>query len=308
MTLRCLTQQTIDLSTIEVIVAADGCSDGTLELLRLSSWPFTLRILEHSQKGRAASRNAAAGAALAPVLIFIDDDIMAAPDLIEKHLAAHEDGLSAVGIGRLAPASMPDVPVWWRWLEGQLDKQYKAMLKGSRRVDGSCLYSGNCSVSREAFLQIAGFNEKLLHSEDIELGMRLEKAGVAFRLALDAGAEHWGYRGYSSWREMAYSYGCWDADLIFKAEFPSALERLRNEYCCRGRVRQKLILSALKSERRLSLSIAALRAVGLVSRVLRLSPLARKVYGAIYDLTYWKGVSDELGGLRAVQRTVGRER
>ena len=65
--------------------------------------------------------------------------------------------------------------------------------------------------------------------------------------------------------------------------------------------------SALRSEQRLRLSIAALRAVGLASGVLRLNSLARKAYGAIYDLTYWKGVSDELGGLRAVQRTVGRE-
>ena len=242
MTLQRLTHQTVDLSTIEVIVVADGCSDDTVDMLRLRRWPFALRVLQHSQKGRAASRNAAARAARAPVLIFIDDDMMAAPDLIEKHLAAHRDGLPAVGIGRLAPASMKDVPVWWRWLEEQLEKQYKAMLKGSRRVDGSCLYSGNCSVSREAFLQISGFNEKLLHSEDIELGMRLEKAGVAFRLALDASAEHWGCRGYSSWLEMAYSYGCWDADLIFKAEFPSALERLRNEFRCRGRVRQMLVL------------------------------------------------------------------
>ena len=203
--------------------------------------------------------------ARAPVLIFLDDDVMAAPDLIEKHLAAHSDGAPVVAIGRLAPASMHGVPVWWRWLEGQLEKQYQAMLGGKRRVDGLCLYSGNCSVSREAFLRLSGFNEKLMHSEDVELGMRLEKAGVSFRLALGASAEHWGCRGYSSWREMAYSYGSWDADLIFKAEFPSALERLRREFRCRGRMRRAFVLWSLRSERRLRLAIAALRAVGIAS-------------------------------------------
>jgi len=305
-TLLCLSQQTVDLSTVEVIVVADGCSDGTLDMLRFHRWPFPLRVLRHSQRGPAASRNAAAAVARAPVLIFLDDDVMAAPDLVDKHLAAHSDGVPTVAIGRLSPASMPGVPGWWRWLEGQLDSQYRAMLCGKRRVDGVCLYSGNCSMSREAFLQMQGFNEKLEHSEDIELGMRLEKAGVSFRLALDASAEHWGCRGYSSWREMARCYGRWDADLIFKAEFPSALERLRAEYRERGRLRQSLIASALHDERRLNAFAGGLRAVAAVSGVLRLCALERKAYGAIYDLTYWKGVSDELGGLRAVARTVRR--
>jgi len=306
MTLRCLSRQTVDLSTIEVIVVADGCDDGTHDMLRFQRWPFSLRPLQHSQRGSAVSRNAAAAVAMAPVLIFLDDDVMAAPDLVEKHLAAHRDGQPAVGIGRLSPASMQAVPGWWRWLEEQLQSQYRAMQRGKRRVDGLCLYSGNCSVSREAFLKINGFNEKLEHSEDVELGMRLEKVGVSFRLALDASAEHWGCRGYSSWRDMASCYGRWDADLIFKAEFPSALERLRAEYRSRGRLRQSVIMSSLRSEQRLRLFVAALRIVGAASGAMRLPVLERKAYGAIYDLTYWKGVSDELGGLRAVARTVGR--
>jgi GT2 family glycosyltransferase len=306
MTLRRLTEQNVDLSTIEVIVAADGCCDGSVEMLRRREWPFSLRVLPHSQRGRSASRNAASKVARASVLIFLDDDVMAAPDLIEKHMAAHSDGAPAVAIGRLAPASMQGVPAWWRWLEGQLEKQYQAMLGGKRRVDGLCLYSGNCSVSREAFIRLRGFNEKLMHSEDIELGMRLEKAGVSFRLALGASAEHWGCRGYSSWCDMARSYGSWDADLIFKAEFPSALERLRREFRCRGRTRRAFVLWSLRSERRLRLAIATLRAVGVASGAVRLSSMERKAYGAIYDLTYWKGVSDELGGLRAVAGPSGR--
>jgi glycosyltransferase involved in cell wall biosynthesis len=305
-TLSCLSRQTVDLSTIEVIVVADGCSDGTLDMLRLQRWPFALRVLQHAQRGSAASRNAAAAVARAPILIFLDDDVMPAPDLVEKHLAAHSDGLPTVAIGRLAPASMPGVPGWWRWLEGQLDRQYRAMLRGKRPIDGVCLYTGNCSISRDAFLQIHGFNERLEHSEDIELGMRLEKAGVSFRLALDASAEHWGCRGYSSWREMARCYGRWDAGLVFKAEFPSALERLRAEYRSRGRLRQALITSAIRDERRLGAFVRTVRAVAVVAGVLRLAPLERKAYGAIYDLTYWKGVSDELGGLRAVARDTGR--
>jgi GT2 family glycosyltransferase len=300
MVLKHIAGQTVDLSSVEVIVVADACSDGTLEVLGGRSWPFPLRILQHSQQNGGASRNAGAAIAQAPVLIFLDDDVMAAPDLIEKHLAAHREGVPTAGIGRLAPASLRGVPGWWRWLEGQLREQYRAMQQGKQRVGGLCLYSGNCSVSREAFLGIGGFNEELTHSEDVELGLRLESAGVAFRLALDASAEHWGYRCYSSWRDMAYNYGRWGAGLVFKREFSFALERLRDEYTRRGRIRHFFVSSALRGDPQLWLFIAALRTVGFASGIVRLSFLERRAYAAIYELTYWKGVSDELGGLRAV--------
>jgi glycosyltransferase involved in cell wall biosynthesis len=100
MTLERLAHQTVDLSTVEVIVVADGCHDDTVDMLRVCSWPFSLRVLQHSQRGSGASRNAAAAVAQAPVLIFLDDDVMAAPELIERHLAAHREGLPAVAIGR----------------------------------------------------------------------------------------------------------------------------------------------------------------------------------------------------------------
>jgi GT2 family glycosyltransferase len=300
MVLKHIARQTVDLSSIEVIVVADGCNDGTLEMLGGCRWPFPVQILQHSQQNSGASRNAGAAIAQAPVLVFLDDDIMAAPDLIERHLAAHRDGLPTAAIGRLAPASMRGVPGWERWLEGQLEKQYRAMQQGRRRIGGLRLYSGNCSVSRDAFLEVGGFNEQLSLSEDVELGLRLEKAGVAFRLALDASGEHWGYRDYSSWRNMAYGYGRWDADLVFKREFPFALERLRDEYTRHGRIRHWFVSSALKGEAQMRLLVAAFRVLAIASGLVRISLLERRAYAAIYELTYWQGVSDELGGLRAV--------
>jgi GT2 family glycosyltransferase len=300
MALEHIAGQTVDLSSIEVIVVADSCSDGTLEMLSGRRWPFPLRILQNSQQNSAASRNAGAAIARAPVLVFLDDDIMAAPDLIERHLAVHRDGQPAVAIGRLASASVRGVPGWGRWLEGQLEKQYRAMQEGRRRIGGLSLYGGNCSVSRDAFLEIGGFNEAMSLSEDIELGMRLEKAGVAFRLALDASGEHWGHHRYAAWRDRAYRYGRWDAALVFKREFSFALDRLRGEYARRGRIRHIFVSSALRGEAHMRLFVAAFHMLAIASGLVRLSFLERRAYAAIYELAYWKGVSDELGGLRAV--------
>jgi hypothetical protein len=99
---------------------------------------------------------------------------------------------------------------------------------------------------------------------------------------------------------MAYNYGRWDAGLVFRSEFPCALGRLRHEYGRHGQMRRSFTLRAIRSEQRLRVMTGALRAVAFTAGLARLFPLQRKTYGAIYDITYWKGVSDELGGLRAV--------
>lgn len=297
--LDCLSRQTIDPSTFEVIVAVDGCRDGTMMMLQERSRPFPLRVLAREQGGSAAARNAAATIARAPVIVFLDDDIMAAPDLIERHLEAHRRGDHVVAIGRLAPAPLPEVPGWWRWLERQLEKQYREMCEGRRQPDGGCLYGGNCSMRRETFLAVGGFNEQLAHSEDVELGLRLERAGVRFLPALGASGEHWGYRTYPSWREMAHRYGRWDGAVALSDGVPS-LARLGGSFWRRGRLTRLCIRGVCVSPLRLRLFTSVLRALAASTAVLRLRFLERSAYGAIYDLTYWRGVFEEMGSLRTV--------
>lgn len=301
-----LARQTIDPALVEVVVTLDGCSDGTAEMLESRPWPFHLRVIEQEQRGTAAARNVAAAQALAPVLVFLDDDIMAAPDLLQRHLEAHRGSEALVAVGRLAPASLDDVPPWWRWLEGQLDKQYQAMLAGRRPIDGLCLYSGNFSVSRDAFLQAGGFDERLAHCEDIELGLRLQRRGARFVLALQARGEHWGYRDYASWREMARRYGRWDAVLAFDAGHPSACRRLAGAYSRRGCLLRRLGPLALRKDRYSELVARLLRLAARTLGTLRLGPLERSVYGAIYDLTYWSEVNEAVGGWKAFSRAIRR--
>src|SRR3954453_12148638 len=54
------------------------------------------RVVRGAVPVPSAARNAGWRAALAPVVLFVDDDIRAPRDLAERHLAAHARGANAV--------------------------------------------------------------------------------------------------------------------------------------------------------------------------------------------------------------------
>jgi GT2 family glycosyltransferase len=303
-----LATQTIDVAAMEVIVVADGCSDDTEEMLRSQNRPFDLRVVAQEQRGAGASRNAGARVARAPIVIFIDDDIMAAPDLVEQHLRAHREEGTTVTIGRLAPDPSPKVPGWWRWLEWQVEKQYRMMQAGQRPIDGRRLYSGNFSVEREAFLQVGGFDETLRHSEDVELGLRLEQNDATFGLAVAASGEHCGYTSYRAWLDMAYRYGRWDGALAVNPEYASPWEATFGAYRRRSRWLRLCAKRVLDHPGTFKTLMRLLRSGGVIAGALRLRALERSFYAGIYDLTYWQGVCDEWGGASVLWRTLGRMR
>ena len=74
----------------EVIVVDDGSTDGTAALIEAESaeWPLRCVRLEPNQ-GRSAAANAGAAAATGELLIFLDGDTLANPELAERHATAH---------------------------------------------------------------------------------------------------------------------------------------------------------------------------------------------------------------------------
>ena len=88
-TLESLARQTCAPERFEVIVAANACSDGTVDCVRGLTLPYTLRALDLPAPGASAARNAGAEAARGALIIFLDDDIDVAPGLVAAHLRAH---------------------------------------------------------------------------------------------------------------------------------------------------------------------------------------------------------------------------
>src|SRR5947209_12797417 len=102
--LRALDEQTYPFDRFEVIVIDDGSDDGTPEQLQALTTRYQLRVLGQPHQGPAAARNMGVSNAEAPLILFLDDDVVPTRDLIAVHIATHAaGGPTAVVIGPMSP-------------------------------------------------------------------------------------------------------------------------------------------------------------------------------------------------------------
>lgn len=208
--LHALEQQTQDPSSFEVVVADDGSSDGTVEMLRGLEAAFALTTLDLGKVGRAAARNAAIEAARGPVVVIIDDDVIAEPELVAAHLAAHREE-RVVGLGRLTQAP-PGGRDWYAAEFAQTWNEHFDRLEG-REVHWADCYAGNFSAPREALLEVGGFVERA-QGDDVEIGYKLAQAGCALRYLPQARALHDDCKSRARLIDDSFQQGARQRDLV----------------------------------------------------------------------------------------------
>jgi peptidoglycan/xylan/chitin deacetylase (PgdA/CDA1 family)/GT2 family glycosyltransferase len=163
----------------EVIVAADGASDGTVEMAESYEAPFPLRVLRLAKGGKSAAVNAAIDCAEGSTCLLLDDDVIASPQLVAEHLAAYRSDPRTVGIGALTQQP-PDARDWFaRSYAVSWDERYREL--ESRRPDWTDCYGGNLSAPRATLKEIGGLATDLPAVEDLDLGFRLVAAGCVPR-------------------------------------------------------------------------------------------------------------------------------
>jgi GT2 family glycosyltransferase len=97
LTLASLTRQT---EPCEVVVVNDGSTDHTRAVLGEAAGGLALTVVHHDAPlGRSAASNAGARAATGEILIFLDGDTLAHPDLASRHAAAHAARAGLIGRG-----------------------------------------------------------------------------------------------------------------------------------------------------------------------------------------------------------------
>lgn len=174
-------QETAPELAWEVVVVDDGSDDGTAGFLAAQpDWQApSLQVVSPAQNvGRARARNLGARAAHGEYLLFLDDDIVAPPDLVAAHLRllTGRPGCGTIGYAVTAPEVI-DAPHFH-----YLDTRGAARLPAGP-APGRYFVTQNAAVPRSAFLAVGGFDEEFsaYGFEDMEVAFRLEDAGLVFR-------------------------------------------------------------------------------------------------------------------------------
>jgi glycosyltransferase involved in cell wall biosynthesis len=160
----------------EIIVVDDGSTDETAAVASAAG----ARVLRQANRGPAAARNLGAASARGDVLMFVDADVVVAPDAIARAtdaLATSLDVAAVFGSYDARPRA--------RGLVSQYRNLLHHYVHQHGNEDASTFWAGCGAVRRDAFVAVGGFDERTAWRaiEDIEFGYRLRRAG--FRVRLD---------------------------------------------------------------------------------------------------------------------------
>ena len=187
--LAALAGQTVPPERFQVIVVCDGCTDGSAEAARDAgrvdgpAAGLGVTVLEQDNSGAATARNRGVSASGAPLLLFLDDDMIAAPDLVEIHLDVH--GRRPGGIVLGAMPVHPDSPRSYltRGLARWTERRNARLSDPEAEIPADEVLTGQMSMARSTFERLGGFDVRYtaggtFGGEDVELGWRARRVGI----------------------------------------------------------------------------------------------------------------------------------
>ena len=173
-TVTALFHQTLAPSEYEIIIVDDG-SNPPFQMSCPQGAP-SVRIIRIEGRERSAARNTGAQAALADLVVFLDDDISVSSSFLEAHMMAHREWEGALIVGAVnLPAEMAERP--FRRFRAVLETQGTSRPRGVTHVSNFCT-AANMSIARRHFLRLGGFDESLVSGEDQDLALRHSEAGT----------------------------------------------------------------------------------------------------------------------------------
>jgi GT2 family glycosyltransferase len=276
----------------EVIVVSDGSTDGTDEYLD-GVTPVGVVHARQENSGPGAARNHGVRLARAPLVLFLDDDVLATPHLVERHLERHGGSASTVVIGPMLNAPGFRYTPWVAWEQAKLYKQYRAMRAGEYEATFRQFYTGNASVAKDLFLRAGGFDTRFRRAEDVELSYRLDQLGATFVFDEAAAGHHLAERSFESWLGAADAYGHNDVKFARDHDQQWLLPVMAREFRQRSRLTRVLVGACLTRPKLARLSTGTLTLAARRSKPIpKVTPAA---LSGLYGLTYYCAAAQEHG-------------
>lgn len=273
----------------EIIVVDDGSTTPV-------DVPPTVRLIRHdSNRGRAASVNTGLRAASHDVVLILDDDIYASPDMVVRLV----DEFIVWNNPKLALAGRvvwdPEVPLTptMRWMEefGPFRD-----IAASRSGLLANLTTSNTILWRPFVLEHGGFDENFPYSslEDVELGLRLRKEGLETRLLASAVGYHNQVMRVQDLIDRELGEG--RAAVYLHSRFPEFIPQVGDvENLMRNVEREKEATAAVEELTMLEMSDSS-----------RVPSLAADLFMLVYRHYFLQGIVNglaDLGAVRQARRT-----
>ena len=191
----------LDLQTFrdfEVIVVDSSPDDETGRIVR-DRFPDVRyvhcreRLLPHQARNRGVEH------ACGTILVFTDPDCVADPDWLARLAAHHRNGLDVVG------GAIRSRPGWWN--HAVQASKYPWWLPESKAGFRTEIPSGNCSLSRDVWKAVGGFQGRYF-AGDSEFCWRIRAAGYRIWFDPDAVVTHLEHPGAVPFTRERFLRGC----------------------------------------------------------------------------------------------------
>ena len=301
--LKSLAEQTCPFNDFEVVVVADGCTDGTVDLLGSYAPPHAFLWLNQQNQGQPAAQNAGVALASGDVVLFLDDDCVSDPGLITAHVEAHRESEKILVVG--AVLLHPDTPAGTMSdLKGELEESEVRRLStnGVNRLD--MMLCANSSIARHAALSCP-FDPAYQRMHDVEAGLRLWAMGYRPRFAPKAIAYELFTKSISGVLSDSRFQGKYEVFLANKhPEFKplATLVRINEGSPLKRWLRKQMSIHARVSE------IALQMAYSVTETMRKFAPfasLAHRVLRARIGLQHVRGAIDEAGSWKKLEQQFG---
>lgn len=155
--LNSLYEQSFDSGTIEVIVVDNNSNDRTQELINEFSEKGVRNIIETNQ-GLSHARNRGAAEAKGEWLIYLDDDILLDPGMLDRCLKWCDDQKIVAFGGAFSPWYHYGEPHWFKKEYASINLKYDRVteLKGEEFLTG-CVFA----LRKDSLSDVGGFDQNL---------------------------------------------------------------------------------------------------------------------------------------------------